>query len=283
MKKTAPRKGASSPKSVTASAKGNKTPKIISVINQKGGVGKTTTTLNLGAGLAIKGLKVLIIDLDIQCNLTHCAIGEIAEGEAGVCEALLDFSSFDSVIKETATKNLFIVPAGESLVELDTNLAHEADGARILSVALNNTKALGEFDVVLIDNPPFISLTTMNSLIASDYYLVPLSCEYLPMLGIKWLEKTIAKVKKRSNPKLQNLGVALTMFDPRQSITKSVEQLVRDELDDLVFETKIRVNTKAKSAPIAHQTIFQLEGSKSGKGTEDYTALTGEVIRRLGL
>jgi chromosome partitioning protein len=283
MKKTTAKAGATGAKSVTPSAKGNKTPKIISVINQKGGVGKTTTTLNLGAGLAIKGLKVLIIDLDIQCNLTHCTIGDLPENALGVCEALLDLCSFDSVIKPTSTKNLFIVPAGESLVELDTNLAHEADGARILSVALSNTKSLGDFDIVLIDNPPFISLTTMNSLIASDYYLVPLSCEYLPMLGIKWLEKTIAKVKKRSNPKLQNLGVALTMFDPRQSITKSVEQLVRDELEELVFDTKIRINTKHKAAPISHQTIFQLEASKSGKGTQDYMSLTDEVIGRLGL
>ena len=280
MKKTAPKKGATAPKTGGVSPKA---PKIISVINQKGGVGKTTTTLNLGAGLAIKGLKVLIIDLDIQCNLTHCTIGDLAEGEPSIYEALIEKTGFDDAIRPTSTKNLFIVPAGESLVHLEMNLANVMDRPRVLSRSIKKTQALNEFDLVLIDNPPFMSLTTLNSLVASDYYLVPLSCEYLPMIGLKWLEKSIAEIRDELNPTLKPIGVALTMFDPRQAITKSVEQLVRDELADLVFDTKIRVNTKAKAAPIAHQTIFQLEGSKSGKGTEDYMALTSEVIRRLGL
>lgn len=280
MKKPAPKKGAKAAKTGVFSTK---TPKIISVINQKGGVGKTTTTLNLGAGLAIKGLKVLIIDLDIQCNLTHCAIGDLAEGEPSIYEALIEKTGFDEAIRPTSTKNLFIVPAGESLVHLEMNLANVMDRPRVLSRSIKKTQALNEFDLVLIDNPPFMSLTTLNSLVASDYYLVPLSCEYLPMIGLKWLEKSIAEIRDELNPTLKPIGVALTMFDPRQAITKSVEQLVRNELADLVFDTKIRVNTKAKAAPIGHKTIFQLEASKNGKGTEDYMALTSEVIRRLGL
>jgi len=277
-------------KTVTDRAKGNrkgaitksditKAPKIISILNQKGGVGKTTTTLNLGAGLAIKGLKVLIIDLDVQCNLTHMSIGDLAEGDRSICEAMLEETGLDGVIRETSTKGLYIAPAGESLIALEINLANMIGRENVLAHSLKQTSCLNHFDVVIIDNPPFISLTTLNSLVASDYYLVPLSCEYLPMLGLKWLNRTVERVKKL-NPKLAPIGVALTMYDQRQAITKSVEELVRDELGDLVFSTRIRVSTKHKTAPTVQKTIFQYE--PKGKGSDDYMGLTGEVFRRLG-
>ena len=258
-----------------------KKPIVISVINQKGGVGKTTTTVNLGAGLAIKGKKVLVIDMDIQANLTHSLIGDIPEHADSVCEVLLSESPFDDIIKETTTKNLFIAPAGESLIELDINLANKMGREHILEQCLKATKCIKSFDIILIDNPPYVSLSTVNSLVASDFYIVPLSCEYLPMLGLKWLNKTVEKVLKL-NPKLKSLGVALTMYDKREGITTSVEELVREELEDLVFKTKIRINTKHKSAPTSKQTIFQYEASKEGKGTIDYMGLTEEVLGRLG-
>jgi chromosome partitioning protein len=255
-------------------------PIVISVLNHKGGVGKTTTTMNLGAALAIKGKKVLLIDLDVQANLTHSLIGDIGENERSLCEAMIEEQPFDEIIKTTTTHNLQIVPAGESLIELDVNLASMMGREQILKNCLSSTKGIETFDVVLIDNPPYISLATINSLVASDYYLVPVSCEYLPMVGLKWLQKTVQRVKKL-NPRLKPLGVAITMYDKRESITQNVEDLIREELADQVFDTRIRVNTKHKATGAHRQTIFQYENDPKGKGTEDYSSLGAEVLARL--
>lgn len=259
-----------------------KKPVIISVLNHKGGVGKTTTTVNLGAGLALKGLKVLLIDLDVQANLTHQLIGDLGDAERNVCEAMLDETPLDDIIRPTGTERLFIAPAGESLIELDINLFNMMGREQVLKNCIRATKAIESFDVVLIDNPPYVSLATVNSLVASHYYLVPVSCEYFPMLGIKYLNKSVGRVRKL-NPSLAPLGVALTMYDQRESITSEVEELVREELADQVFNTVIRVNTKIKASPSTHQTIFQYENNPKGKSTEDYAALTKEVMNRLNL
>lgn len=258
----------------------SKKPKIISVINQKGGVGKTTTTMNLGAGLANQGLRVLILDLDVQCNLTHMTIGDLGETDRGLCEVMLEEIGLDDIIRETPTEGLYIAPAGESLIHLEVNLMNMVGRELVLKGCFEQTKCLNLFDVVLIDNPPFISLTTLNSLVASNYYLVPLSSEYLPMLGLKWLNRTIEKVKKL-NQQLQPLGVVLTMFDQRLNISKGVEELVRSELGELVFKTKIRVNAKHKTAPTVQQTIFQHD--PKGNGSLDYAGLTKEFKERLDL
>lgn len=257
-----------------------KLPIVISVLNHKGGVGKTTTTANLGAGLARQGQKVLLIDLDVQANLTHQMIGDLPEGQQNICEALLEEKPLEAIIQPTGTKNLFIAPAGESLIELDLNLFNKFGREYVLRNSIQQTKGIESFDVVLIDNPPYISLATVNSLAASNYYLVPVSCEYLPMLGIKYLNKTILRVKK-VNPDLKQLGVALTMYDKRESIGQNVAELVREELADQVFETMIRVNTKIKGSPSVRQTIFEYENDPAGRGTTDYTALTKEVMQRL--
>jgi len=258
-----------------------KSPIVISVLNHKGGVGKTTTTVNLGAGLAMKGKKVLLIDLDVQANLTHSLIGDIPHDQRSLCEALIEETPFNDIIQNTHVENLYLVPAGESLIELDINLTTMMGREYALQQCLKQTKGIEKFDVVLIDNPPYISLATVNSLVASDYYLVPVSCEYLPMVGLKWLHKTVSRVKKL-NPNLKPLGVALTMYDKRQSITQSVEDLIREELTDQVFKTVIRVNTKHKATPSVRKTIFEYENDPRGKGSEDYMGLTEEVLTRLG-
>lgn len=257
-----------------------KRPVIISILNHKGGVAKTTTCLNLGAALAMRGKKVLEIDLDVQANLTHSLIGDLSEGEDSLCEALISESPFDKIIRPTSTENLFLIPAGESLIELDINLASMMGREQILKQCLQMTKGIENFDIILIDNPPYISLATVNSLVASDYYLVPVSCEYLPMVGLKWLQRTVQRVKKL-NPNLKALGVAITMYDMRQGITKDVEELIREEMADQVFASKIRINTKFKATGAVKQTIFQYENDPKGKGTEDYFSLGAEVLERL--
>jgi chromosome partitioning protein len=259
-----------------------KKPFIISILNHKGGVGKTTTTCSLGAALARSGLKVLLIDLDVQSNLTHQFVGDLAEGERTICDAMLDEQPLNDLIRPTNTQNLFLVPAGENLVELDLSLFSMMGREKVLSNCIHGTKDIESFDVVLIDNPPYISLTSINSLAASDYYLVPVSCEYLPMLGIKYLNRTVDQVRK-VNPNLKPLGVLLTMYDRRETITHQIAEHIRAELDEQVFSAMIRVNTKIKGSPIKRQTIFEFENDPKGRGTQDYSALAKEVIQRLAV
>lgn len=257
-------------------------PIIISLLNAKGGVGKTTSTVNLGAGLARRGYKVLLLDIDLQANLTHSLIGDVQSGVRNIAEALVEETSFDGLITATATPNLFLVPAGESLTGIDLDLSGKTAREAILKHCIQDTRAIKDFDVLLIDNPPYFSLATLNSLVASDFYIVPVSCEYLPMVGIRLLEEKIQQVKKKLNPPLELLGVLLTMYDKRETITKEIDAVIRDSVGEKVFNTVIRINTKYKSTPVERQTIFQFEeGSKEGKGSEDYENLTEEVITRL--
>jgi chromosome partitioning protein len=258
----------------------NTTP-IISVLNAKGGVGKTTTTISVGACLAQKGFKILVLDLDLQANLTHSLIGDLSNTQASIAEVMANEVGLDEIIQETPTPNLFIAPAGETLIGLDISLANTLGREQVLKNCFSLTKSLNEYDAVFIDNPPYISLATVNSLVASSHYLIPVSCEYLPMIGIKLLSENIEKIKRKLNPDLDLLGVALTMYDKREAITSQVETVIREQMLDKVFTTQIRINTKFKSTPIERQTIFQYEEDAKGRGTEDYQNLTEEVILRL--
>jgi len=255
-------------------------PLIISVINHKGGVGKTTTTVNLSAGLAKLGKRVLVVDLDTQMNLTHSLIDDLREDEHNISEAILsDKVSLKSIIRKTSVENLHIAPSGESMVDLDLNL-HSAPVRREFKLKdAFNSATINEYDFILIDNPPHISFTTINSLIASDYYIVPVSAEYLPLVGIKHLIKTINQIKP-SNPTIKNLGYVLTMVDRREGISGDVEKILRESFPDEVFENVVRINTKMKACPQKKQTIFQAE-KKKGKGYSDYLDVTNELLKRL--
>ncbi len=254
-------------------------PIIISVINHKGGVGKTTTTVNISAGLAKLGKKVLTIDLDTQMNLTHSLIGDLDEKEMNISEAILGKVPLKLVIKHTLVNNLHIAPAGESMINLDLEL-HSTTLRRELKLkdALN-PNSISEYDFIVIDNPPHISFTTVNSLIASNYYIVPVSAEYLPLVGIRHLIKTIEQIKP-SNPSISNLGYVLTMVDRRESISSDVENILRESFHKEVFKTVVRINTKLKACPQKRQTIFEVETSK-GKGHADYLNVTKELLKRL--
>lgn len=255
-------------------------PIIISIINHKGGVGKTTTTVNLAAGLARLEKKVLTIDLDTQMNLTHSLIGDLGENEQNISEAILNEKvSLKSIIRETPVKNLHIAPSGESMVDLDLNL-HSAPVRREFKLKDTLKSAdIACYDFILIDNPPHIGFTTINSLIASHYYIVPVSAEYLPLVGIKNLIKTIDLIKP-SNPSIDNLGYLLTMVDRREGISSDVEKIIRESFPEEVFESVVRVNTKMKACPQKKQTIFQAETAK-GKGFSDYLSVTNELLKRL--
>jgi chromosome partitioning protein len=255
-------------------------PTIISVVNQKGGVSKTTTTANLGAGLALKGFKVLLIDLDSQCNLTQSLVGDISEGQREIAHCILEETSLSGVIVPTKTQNLFLAPAGEEMSGVDLDLVGVTARENVLKRCLAKTD-LASFDFVLIDTAPYISLVTVNALAASTHYIIPTTAEYLPFRGIERLQTNVDKIRQVLNPELSLLGVLVTQYDTRKSITAQVEETLRFVLGKDLLPTRIRINTKFSSCPIEQQTIYQFE-QQDGKGSEDYLSLTNEVLLRLG-
>lgn len=254
--------------------------KTIAIANQKGGVGKTTVAVNLGAGLARRGLKVLLIDLDSQGNATHVLHRELEENEPGICEVLLNEGDLRSIIVTTKHEGLFLAPAGESLANADLNLASLMGRELFLRNALHALPS-DAYDYILVDNGPYLGLLTINAMVAADYLLVPVSCEFLPLLGLKYLLETIDKVQKKLHPSLKILGYLITMYDRRESITFRVEKTLLDRFGTDVFAARIRVNTKHKGAPSRGQTIYEYEASADGRGTVDFESLTTEVIARI--
>lgn len=251
---------------------------VISIINHKGGTAKTTSAVHLAAALARKGKRVLAIDLDTQTNMTHWLIGDVQEGESTIAECILDKTvPIQKIIKQTKTENLDIAPAGESMVNLEIRLTTIIGREILLKKTIESIK--GSYDYIILDNPPNIGLTTINALVASDYFLVPVSCEYLPMVGIKHLLKTIAEIQPL-NDKLKNLGYLLTMVDRREGITSDVEDILRQNFPGEVFKSVVRINTKLKACPQKKATIFDLEPS-SGRGYQDYMNVGKEILKRM--
>ena len=250
----------------------------IAVINHKGGTAKTTSAVNLAASLAKTGKKVLAIDLDVQTNLTHWLCGDSPEGDPTIAESILDKNvPIKSIIKQTQTPNLDVAPAGESMVDLELKL-HSAYGREfLLKRALQN--CLEEYDYIIMDNAPAIGLTTVNALVASDYYLVPVSAEYLPLVGIKKLLATIEQIRPL-NEGLRNLGYLVTMLDKREGISGDVEKILRENFKAEVLSTVIRVNTKLKALPQKKLTVFDIE-KPSGKSFQDYLNAGKEIMERV--
>jgi chromosome partitioning protein len=257
-------------------------PVVVSIVNHKGGCLKTSLTANLGAGLARSGKRVLLLDLDAQQNLTQSLIGSVnpGEGELTLHDAVVDESGLDHLIRPTAEAHLDIIPCTEDFAGADLSLVGAVGRESILRSCLEQTKSLGTYDLVLIDNPPSISLVVANSLVASDYFLVPCSAEYLPMVGLTLLGNSVAKLQKVA-PRLSLLGVVITMFAKSERICQQVERMLRKELGGKVLGAKIRVNTKAKAAPSVRKTIFEYESDPQGRGTQDYTELAAEFLQRL--
>jgi chromosome partitioning protein len=255
---------------------------IVSIVNHKGGCLKTTVTVNLGAALARMGKKVLLVDLDAQQNLTQSLVGpvEFVEGQPTLFDALLDETGLDHLIMPTGTPGLDLIPCTEDFAGADISLVAAVARESILKGCFARTRCLGQYDYVLLDNPPSISLVVMNALVASDYFFVPCSAEYLPMVGLTLLGNSIGRMEKVA-PNLKPLGVVLTMYSRNERICRMVESTLQKQLTVQLFKTKVRVNTKAKSAPSVRKTIFEYEDSPEGRGTEDFTALAVEFVQKL--
>jgi chromosome partitioning protein len=256
-------------------------PTIIAITNQKGGVGKTTSAVNLGAALAARGLKTLLVDLDIQGSASAYLGLAPAEDEFDVAQALLSETSLDRAVRPTRLENLALAPAGERMSLVDLHLASVYGRERVLERALRGPVVAGH-DVVVIDTAPYLGLLTVNALVAADKLVVPVSCEYLPMLGLKLLGETLERLRERAGARAEVLGYLLTMYDRRERITLEVEDVLRRRFGEAVFTTPIRVNTHHKSAPSHRQTIFEHEPA-GGRGRADYDAFAAELIERLGL
>lgn len=252
-------------------------PKIIAIANQKGGVGKTTTTINLAAALAEKGQHVLVIDLDPQGNASTGLGITLDNREFTTYELLLEDIDLKQVILKTETENLFIVPATVDLSSADLELLSNEKRSFLLHDALRQTQMdqFG-FDYILIDCPPSLNLLTVNAMIGSHSILVPLQSEFFALEGLSQLMLTIREVRQSGNKDLRIEGVVLTMYDQRNNLSQQVEQDARDNLGDLVFKTMIPRNVRLSEAPSFAMPVLAYDSQS--KGAKAYRDLADEVI-----
>ena len=242
--------------------------KIISILNHKGGVGKTTTTVNLGAALRDRGYKVLLIDLDGQTNLTE-SVGLSTELPDNIYNAMKGETSLHIYIQN----DLAIVPACLDLAAVETELINEPGRELILRSLLD--KAKKAFDYILIDCPPSLSLLTLNALTASDSVIIPVQAQFLAMRGMAKLMQVIDKVRNRLNPTLSIQGILITQFDSRKNLNRNVDDVIRESFKEKVFNTHIRSNVSLAEAPTCGTDIF-LYAPRSA-GAADYSKLAEEI------
>lgn len=250
--------------------------RVISIVNQKGGVGKTTTAVNLSSALARISRKVLVIDIDPQGNATS-GLGVDKNGlEANLYDVFLGVFNISSVIVGTAQNSLWVAPSNSDLVGADVELA--GIEGRELKLKNQIDRIRSQFDYIFLDCPPSLSLLTVNALVASDSVLVPLQCEYYALEGISSLMQTIALARKELNPNLELEGVLLTMFDGRTNLARQVSQEARKYFGDAVFETIIPRNIRLSEAPSFGKPIFLYDDTSLG--ADAYASLALELERR---
>ena len=253
---------------------------IIAVANQKGGVGKTTTAINLGTALAAVGRKVLLIDLDAQGN---------ASTGLGISPEMRDLTTYDLLLGEvtvaeiaqkTMIPGLFIAASTSDLSSADVDMVEDKNRAIRMKQALNTPEALAcNFDYILIDCPPSLNLLTVNAMVAANSVLVPLQCEFFALEGLSQLMLTIREVKQSLNQDLEIQGIVLTMYDKRNNLSSQVEEDVRENLGDLVYDTIIPRNIRLSEAP-SHSVPALIYDHKSS-GSIAYQKLAAELLNRM--
>lgn len=254
-------------------------PRIIAVANQKGGVGKTTTTINLGSALAELGLRVLIVDLDPQGNAST-GLGVIPEDrDLTTYELLLDDVALDEVIQPSLLENLYIIPATVDLSSADIELIANEKRSFLLHDSLRQAAIDAyQLDYILIDCPPSLNLLTVNAMVAAHSILVPLQSEFFALEGLSQLMMTIREVRQSANPNLRIEGVVLTMYDKRNNLSQQVEMDARDNLGDLVFQTMIPRNVRVSEAPSYSMPVTEYDSSSTG--AKAYRNLAVELVNK---
>jgi chromosome partitioning protein len=256
-------------------------PKIIAIANQKGGVGKTTTTINLAAALAEAGKRILVVDLDPQGNASTGLGIEVEDREFTTYDLLLDDIEPQDVIQQTETKGLLIVPATVDLSSADIELFSNEKRSFLLHDALRQTQMdQFELDYILIDCPPSLNLLTVNAMIAAHSILVPLQSEFFALEGLSQLMLTIREVRQSGNKDLRIEGVLLTMYDKRNNLSQQVENDARANLGELVFQTVIPRNVRVSEAPSFAMPVLSYD--PTSKGAVAYRDLAAELTRNNG-
>ncbi|MCA3453884.1 MAG: ParA family protein [Rhodobacter sp.] len=256
-------------------------PRIIAIVNQKGGVGKTTTAINLAAGLAEGGAQVLLVDLDPQGNASTGLGVEPNQRNRTSYDVLIEGMPASEAIRQTAMPRLFIIPANSDLSSTDMELVSNERRSFLLCDALRHV-SMDEhrFDFIVIDCPPSLNLLTVNAMVAADSVLVPLQSEFFALEGLSQLMLTIREVRQSANPALRIEGILLTMFDGRNNLAQQVERDVRATLGDLVFQVVIPRNVRVSEAPSYALPVLSYDSSS--KGSEAYRALAQELLLRHG-
>ena len=254
--------------------------KRIAVINQKGGVGKTTTTVNLGAALAYHGRPTLLLDLDPQANMT-VHVDKRPDMESGTLTHLLtEDKPLNDLIQATTLEGLSVIPSDTSLAGVEQVLANRIGRETILRQALEQAKADDRFDFVVFDCPPSLGVLSANALVAADYVVVPMQAEYLSLQGMAKLLEVIDLVQKQLNPDLQIACVLPCMLDSRTNLSAEVLQEIQDHFGDLLTKSRIRNNVKLAEAPSFGRTIF--EHAPDSNGAKDYAAFALEFLKMIG-
>ncbi len=250
--------------------------KIIAIANQKGGVGKTTTSINLAASLGVLEKKVLLIDADPQANATSGIGLDVESIEIGTYQLLEHSHTPKEAILKTDTPNLDIIPAHIDLVAIEIELVDKESREYMLKTALKNIK--DEYDYILIDCAPSLGLLTLNALTASDAVIIPIQCEYFALEGLGKLLNTIKSVQKIHNKELDIEGLLLTMYDSRLRLSNQVVEEVQTHFNNMVFETIIQRNIKLSEAPSYGESIINYDASS--KGANNYLSLAKEIITK---
>lgn len=251
---------------------------IVAIANQKGGVGKSTTAINLGAGLALQGERILIVDLDPQGNTTS-GLGIDRRGiEFSTYEVLVDEVPIDDVVEPTSVRDLFVVPATIELAGAEIEMVAMFSRERRLANALK--AVVEEFDFILIDCPPSLGLLTINGLSAAREVLIPIQCEYYALEGVSQLVENIARVRSNVNPELDIEGVILTMYDGRTNLSADVVAQVRDHFGDTAYRTVIPRTVRLSEAPSYGEPIEAFDAMS--RGAIAYRELAREFRRRHG-
>ena len=250
--------------------------KIIAIVNQKGGVGKTTTAINISAGVAHLGFRVLVIDMDPQANLTS-GLG-YTKVYPTVYDVLVKNSEVEEVIRKTRIEGLALLPSEISLVGAEVELVDERNRETRLKRIIMPLKR--EYDYIFIDSPPSLGLLTLNAIVAADSVIIPIQSEFYALEGLGKLLNTVRKIQSKLNPRLTIEGVLITMFDTRLNLSHQVVEEVKKYFGDKVYNTVIPRNVKLAEAPSFGKTIFEYD--PLSRGAESYRNLSEEFLERNG-